>query len=1735
MSSAVENAEEALGIIQKADFITILTSRGIDLLSMELSKKSASPLIKPLLEALTEAGPDFKELPSRRTLPEFFEKISEPISLAGMGVKVHKKAYASLKEFTEDVDLMFRNCESFFPKSSEIAKIAVRLKSFFKKTLLVEYKKRLNGLGVLKFVTDDVENANLVAFSSGAAKGSSKQKTTSEEELANESEGLKANERATRASRGKEKEKEKASRVGTRNSSRTKSSEEVNKAGEEKEDEASASGARPIRESRSRRHLKEEPVETKEQEAPAAVIKPAGSETSLNTILPSHCAPMKEIIDELLAMKDDDGRVISELFYALPTKKQFPEYFMIIQKPIDIKHILKKILKGTYKDFSSFAKDCDLMFTNARVFNDENSQIYADCVALETRFNTLKEPYMPEPEPEPEPAPAVTKEEGNDNEEEQSSPPKKRRRKNSTSDTTVEKAQDTPAKGKQTQNKKGSEITGEENAIAEASGTEGLEDDKGTRSRRSVSKTPRSRRKSKSEKTGNEEEEEEGDDDDDDDEGDGDEGEEGGSEDEEVGADGKAKQKRKRKRKRDDNGEKLTYYARKKLEKAREKLNGDILSKFIAELKELCDDEGEKFCTAFLELPPKKDLPDYYKMIENPISLHEIEEKMESRLYETLDGFKTDYELMINNAFTFNENDSWVYKDAERLKDEFELFIKAQEPKEVPDSFVDKKRRKRKHEDEKPVVPSVDNAALLKESKEILEGLTPSIHSKMLLGVMGGDEDGDTVYAELFMSIPTEEELPEYYKVIKKPISLKVIVDKIKNEEYKAKDGSDFHDDMCLLTCNGFRFSEPESGVWNLCVKLENKYIEQCEKQNFRIGMKLGMKRVYMTHVEDAEGNRYAENDYCYLKNDSGEPHVVRIENMWQDMFGERLVACHWFYRVSETYHNPEKMYYEREVFKSSMKRVDPVSSIVGKCCVIHSKDYPKYKHKTIPDEHTYVCESKYTISTRQFRKLKYLGEVENYLEDNYDLRDEPVTIKRVPSNLASEKKAEKKSAVTSKENSSVDLSSMDLNEFQHFEGMHELISKTGDSNSDKLDRPSSTSLAKTVSFPDLSEEAIRSGVDEHRPDGWPVRKYLCETPWQARNLISAHSDHLFRNSTDTVHMYDNANAFFCHRHSDGTVYAVGDACFFEISGTLEVLLIAKIFNNRLGQVVFSGYLLLHPSRVPRGTNSRMRYAHPRELVRTSFQNIFDFYKMKGRVCVLTRRDFVKGFPVGFDADHTFFCETFYNETRAYIYPLKSYKFFSYGEFHSEYSESFVKHPEPIRLEVSIVEADYVGNPVFDDPHTDYFANEALRGTANSLPAAQRKVHIETPRRPLPEKKFYQPRPPPVVRNNDFGVNYYFDTRGISELPSENFNEFCDNYSPLIAKDHLHFTPEQIYHRLQCIWCDLVAAVRFNNNTKLTLNQEYLDNSGESEPDSENEFVRDIGDKAVPYYETSSDEEDPGEEEKRPRISSLTQSSSIHKIACQWRNCLFKCDNLNGLSEHLFAEHIEKSTDNLCLMGDCWRETHYPFVSLQKLRSHAQGHVNSISTALAKFEGPDFDVGVDTPTDSSKLRMPIKTSTLGGMHISKEDYVRDHSINRNVWMPSLNVSNSKKTSIKRNKGLDEGDQKTLKCSRVQLESFVEKVETAPNTSKGAYLYPIELIEPSSLNRNAPDGPKHSEAYLEFKKKKISEMEKGKASAESEPFAHSNRTARQTNMIDNISPSMVTSALKALETIFVPQR
>ena len=94
------------------------------------------------------------------------------------------------------------------------------------------------------------------------------------------------------------------------------------------------------------------------------------------------------------------------------------------------------------------------------------------------------------------------------------------------------------------------------------------------------------------------------------------------------------------------------------------------IKNIIKALRKLKDEDDVPRLQVFEKLPEKKEFPEYYEQIDNPIALDQVRKNIKRREYKTLESFVADMEVMFDNAMRFNEDDSEIYADAVELKAE---------------------------------------------------------------------------------------------------------------------------------------------------------------------------------------------------------------------------------------------------------------------------------------------------------------------------------------------------------------------------------------------------------------------------------------------------------------------------------------------------------------------------------------------------------------------------------------------------------------------------------------------------------------------------------------------------------------------------------------------------------------------------------------------------------------------------------------------------------------------------------------------------------------------------------------------------------------------------------------------------------------------------------------------------------------------------------------------------------
>eukprot|EP00049_Salpingoeca_infusionum_P015522 m.303049 g.303049 ORF g.303049 m.303049 type:complete len:1525 (-) comp15891_c1_seq3:507-5081(-) len=86
--------------------------------------------------------------------------------------------------------------------------------------------------------------------------------------------------------------------------------------------------------------------------------------------------------------KDESGETLCEPFQKLPSKKEYPDYYLTVSEPRDLSMIQTSIKNDVYTRASAFATDMCLVFTNALIYNDETSDIYKSAQHLLALFQS---------------------------------------------------------------------------------------------------------------------------------------------------------------------------------------------------------------------------------------------------------------------------------------------------------------------------------------------------------------------------------------------------------------------------------------------------------------------------------------------------------------------------------------------------------------------------------------------------------------------------------------------------------------------------------------------------------------------------------------------------------------------------------------------------------------------------------------------------------------------------------------------------------------------------------------------------------------------------------------------------------------------------------------------------------------------------------------------------------------------------------------------------------------------------------------------------------------------------------------------------------------------------------------------------------------------------------------------------------------------------------------------------
>ncbi|XP_035008806.1 protein polybromo-1-like isoform X2 [Hippoglossus stenolepis] len=459
------------------------------------------------------------------------------------------------------------------------------------------------------------------------------------------------------------------------------------------------------------------------------------------------------------------------------------------------------------------------------------------------------------------------------------------------------------------------------------------------------------------------------------------------------------------------------------------------LNELYEAVKNYTDKRGRRLSTIFLRLPSRAELPDYYIAIKKPVDMEKIKTHMLANKYQDVDALVEDLVLMFNNACTYNEPESLIYRDAlmlHRVLLETRRDLEGGDDAHVPD------------------VPRL--------IQELIRSL--------FVSVLSHQDDEGRCYSDSLAEIPALDPAnPE-----KPPLNFDIIRKNVDRGRYKRLDV--FQDHMFEVLEKARRLNRTDSEIFEDAVELQQFLIrirdELCKNGEILMSPALSYTSKHLhsdvekekkemlpkefeedkikreeekreaEKREDSVGGSWQSNlqrtysqdcsfkdsmyhvgEYVYVEpaEPNLQPHIIYIERLWQDDTGEKWLYGCWFYRPNETFHLATRKFLEKEVFKSDFYNKAPISKILGKCVVMFVKEYFKLHPEGFRTDDVYVCESRYSAKSKSFKKIKMwtmpLSSV------RFVPREVPLPVVRVASMFAT--KQEEKPPETADESKMID------------------------------------------------------------------------------------------------------------------------------------------------------------------------------------------------------------------------------------------------------------------------------------------------------------------------------------------------------------------------------------------------------------------------------------------------------------------------------------------------------------------------------------------------------------------------------------------------------------------------------------------------------------------------------------------------------------------------------------------
>jgi len=109
-------------------------------------------------------------------------------------------------------------------------------------------------------------------------------------------------------------------------------------------------------------------------------------------------ARIQELLKGLRKFKNDSGQLRILQFEKLPDKSEVPDYYASIRNPVSLDLIKRKHKRKKYHTVDQVLQDLEIMFENAKEYNEEGSEVYEDAVELQKQARIIAEEEKAKPD-----------------------------------------------------------------------------------------------------------------------------------------------------------------------------------------------------------------------------------------------------------------------------------------------------------------------------------------------------------------------------------------------------------------------------------------------------------------------------------------------------------------------------------------------------------------------------------------------------------------------------------------------------------------------------------------------------------------------------------------------------------------------------------------------------------------------------------------------------------------------------------------------------------------------------------------------------------------------------------------------------------------------------------------------------------------------------------------------------------------------------------------------------------------------------------------------------------------------------------------------------------------------------------------------------------------------------------------------------------------------------------------